>query len=228
MGGEPLERAGISGIPALIGQVPGMVGVDLSGSIRLGLPNFTEPLKGGEETVFGVWGGMGKKMANAWQSASREDYLRAVEFASPAFVENILKAARMATQGATTPTGKVLFDEKGKPIRENIGEAIAQGLGFRPERIAAQAKTHQEYTNIQGNFSERRGDLYAKAKLAMGKPEELRGVITAIQKYNLDAAKYKEAIPLINGAALRRAMAAKPEKKFMLYENIFGQTEANP
>ena len=54
MGGEPLERAGISGIPALIGQVPGMVGVDLSGSIRVGLPNFTEPLKGGEETVFGV------------------------------------------------------------------------------------------------------------------------------------------------------------------------------
>ena len=103
-----------------------------------------------------------------------------------------------------------------------------QGLGFRPERIAAQGKTHQEYTKIHGNISERRGDLYAKAKLAMGKPEELRGVITAIQKYNLDAAKFKGAIPLINGAALRRAMAAKPEKKFMLYENIFGQAEANP
>ena len=62
----------------------------------------------------------------------------------------------------------------------------------------------------------------------MGKPEELRGVITAIQKYTLDAAKYNGAVPLINSAALRRAMTAKPEKKFMLYENIFGQTEANP
>jgi len=61
----------------------------------------------------------------------------------------------------------------------------------------------------------------------MGKPEELRGVITAIQKYNLAAANFKRAIPLINSAALRRAMVAKSEKKFMRYENIFGQTETN-
>jgi len=79
---------------------------------------------------------------------------------------------------------------------------------------------------LKENFSERRGDLYAKAKLAMGKPEELPGVITAIQKYNLDAAKVKGAIPLINGTELRRAMVAKPEKKLMLYENIFELTGA--
>ena len=62
----------------------------------------------------------------------------------------------------------------------------------------------------------------------MGKPEELPGVITAIPKYNLDAAKFKGALLLINGAALRRAMMANLEKKFMLYANIFGQKEANP
>jgi len=53
-------------------------------------------------------------MANAWEAASREDYLRAVEFASPAFLENMLKAARMATQGATTPGGKDHLRRKGK------------------------------------------------------------------------------------------------------------------
>jgi len=137
LGGEALKRASISGIPALLGQIPGMVGVDLSGSIRIGLPNITQPLKGGEDTVFGVWEGLGRKMANAWEAASREDYLRMVEFASPAFLENMLKAARMATQRATTPAGKVLFDEKGTPIRERTGEAVAQAIGFRPERIAA-------------------------------------------------------------------------------------------
>jgi len=56
IGGETLDRASIARIPALLGQIPGMVGVDLSGSIRLGLPNITDPLKGGEETIFGVWG----------------------------------------------------------------------------------------------------------------------------------------------------------------------------
>ena len=50
-------------------------------------------------------------------AAERDDYLRALEFASPSFMEAALKALRMADQGATTPRGKVLTDEKGKPIQ---------------------------------------------------------------------------------------------------------------
>jgi hypothetical protein len=161
---------------------PKMVGVDLSGSVRIGLPNITQPLKGGEETIFGVGGGLGRKKANAWEPASREDYLRAVEFASPAFLENMLKAACIATQGATTPAGKVLFDEKGKRIRETTGEAIAQAIGFRPEWIAAASETRREYTNLQTNFAERRNDLFAQARLAVEKPADLKKVIIDVQK----------------------------------------------
>ena len=206
----------------------GMVGVDLSGSIRIGLPNITQPLKGGEETVFGVWGGLGRKMANAWEAASREDYLRMVEFASPAFLENMLKAARMAAQGATTPAGKVLFDEKVNPIRETTGEAIAQTIGFRPERIAAASETHREYTNLQANFAERRNDLFAKARMAVGKPGRFEEGHRRCPEIQLDASRYGGAIPLINSNILRRAMTAKPEGKFMVFENVFGQEEANP
>ena len=215
------------GIPDPLGQIAGMVGVDLSGSIRMSLPNITQPLKGGEDMVFGVWGGLGRKMANAWEAASREDYLRAVEFASPAFLENMLKAARMVTQGATTPAGKVLFDEKGNPMRETTGEANAQAVGFKPDRIAMASETHREYTNLQNNFAKRRNDLYAKARLAVGKLTDLKKIIVEVHKYNLEAAKYRGAIPLINSNSLRRAMTAKPEGKSMVYENIFGQ-EANP
>jgi len=94
-GGQPLERAGIAGLPALLGQIDGMVGVDLSGSLRIGLPRLSEPTQGVSETVFGVWGGLGKKLSGAYESAGREEYLRAAEFAAPAFLENILKAMRM-------------------------------------------------------------------------------------------------------------------------------------
>ncbi len=150
-----------------------------------------------------------------------------MEFASPAFLENMLKAARMTTQGATTPSGKLLFDEKGRPIRETAGEAIAQAVGFRPERIGAASKTHREYTNLQANFAERRNDLFAKARLAMEKSGNMKKVIVEVQKYNLDASRYGGAVPMINSNILRRVLTTKPEKKFMVYENIFGQ-EANP
>jgi hypothetical protein len=42
----------------------------------------------------------------------QEDYLRALEFASPAFIEAILKASRMGDQGATTPRGKIITGEQ--------------------------------------------------------------------------------------------------------------------
>ena len=79
---------------------------------------------------------MAKKGINAMNAAERDDYLRALEFASPSFLESILKAYRMADRGATTPSGKVLTDERGEPIRLSGGEAAAQAMGFRPERLA--------------------------------------------------------------------------------------------
>ena len=52
-------------------------------------------------------------------AAERDDYLRALEFASPSFLESILKSYRMMEQGATTPSGKVLTDEQGVNDRLN-------------------------------------------------------------------------------------------------------------
>ena len=42
----------------------------------------------------------------------------------------------MSETGVTTPRGKVITDEQGKPIRLGAGEGIAQAAGFRPERLA--------------------------------------------------------------------------------------------
>jgi hypothetical protein len=216
MGGEPLERAGIAGLPALLGQIPGMVGVDLSGSLRLGLPSIMNPAQGASETVFGVWGGLAKKMTNAWESVGREDYLRAVEFASPAFIENLLKAQRMTTMGATTPKGTVLFDEKGKPIKETTGEGIAQAIGFRPERIAQAAAHHREFANIEAKFLGRRDNLYARFRLAKTAPERTE-VIRDVQRYNMEAVKFKGAVPMINAESLRKSFISKPEKKYLIW-----------
>ncbi len=71
---------------------------------------------------------------------------------------------------------ELLFDEKGRPIRETAGEAIAQAVGFRPERISAASKTHQEYANLQAYFAEQRNDLFAKARLAMERSGDMKKV----------------------------------------------------
>ncbi len=216
VGGEPLERVGVAGLPALLGQIDGMVGVDLSGSLRIGLPRLSEPTQGVSETVFGVWGGLGKKLSGAYESAGRDDYMRAVEFASPAFVENILKAIRMNTMGATTPAGKVLFDSQGRPIKETAGEAAAQMMGFRPERIASMSTTHRGFVNVESTFAQKRNDLYARFRLAQTGAQR-QEIIREIQRYNLDAQKYRGAIPLINAASLKRSALQKLEKPYIAF-----------
>jgi hypothetical protein len=64
--------------------------------------------------------------------------------------------------------------------------------------------------------------------MATGKHEAFRKVIVDVQNYNLDASRYGGAVPLINSNIMRRVMTAKPEGKFLVYENISRQEEANP
>ena len=132
-GGLALERMGMVGIPApkeSRSPAPSKPAIPCLGS---GTPG---------DMTYGVYGGLFPKGLNAMSAAEREDYLRSLEFASPAFIEAVLKAYRMADQGATTPRGKMITDEQGKPIRLGAPEAAAQAMGFRPERLAGISGEH--------------------------------------------------------------------------------------
>ena len=79
----------------------------------------------------------------------------------------------MADRGATTPAGKVLTDEQGKPIRLSGGDAAPQAIGFRPERMARISGEHWTMENVKKHFAEKRNDLYARSRLA-AKPTKLQ------------------------------------------------------
>jgi hypothetical protein len=164
--------------------------------------------------IYGVYGGLARKSLNAMSAVEREDYLRAAEFASPAFIEAVLKAYRMSGTGATTPRGKVITDEQGKPILLGAGEGIAQAADFRPERLARVSGEHWTMENIQFHFREPRDDLYSRYRLARG-PEAKRGVIRDMQKFNMEERKYRGVIAPISVASMGKADEQKPEKPFM-------------
>ena len=149
-------------------------------------------------------------------AAEREDYLRTLKFASPAFIEAALKAYRMADQGARTPRGKLLTDEEGRPIRLGTGEAIAQAAGFRPERLARVSGEHWTMENVKSNFKDRRDDLDARYRLAKT-PEERQKVIRDMQRFNMDARRYRGVIPPITTTSLRQSALQKPEKPFLAF-----------
>ena len=82
-----------------------------------------------------------------------------------------MKAYRMEEKGATTPKGKILTDEQGRPIKLSPAEAAAQVMGFRPQRMAQISGEHWTMKNVKKHFAEKRNDLYARFRLAKTKEQ---------------------------------------------------------
>jgi hypothetical protein len=81
-----------------------------------------------------------------------------------------------------------------KAIRLGAGEGIAQAAGFRPERLARVSGEHRTMENVQTHFREKRDDLYSRYRLALA-PEDKRRVVRDMQRFNLEARKYRGVIP---------------------------------
>jgi hypothetical protein len=133
--------------------------------------------------------------------------------------EAALKALRMADQGATTARGKALTDEHGKPIQLGTGEAIAQAAGFRPERLARISREHWSMENVRSNFKGRRDDLYSRYRLAKT-PEDRQKVIRDMQRFNMDARKYRRVVSPITTTSLKQLALSRPDKGFMGFGRI--------
>ena len=72
----------------------------------------------------------------------------------------------MSETGVTTPRGKVITDEQGKPIRLEAGVGIAQASGLGAEKLAPVSGGHRRMENVQADFKERKDDLYSRYRLA--------------------------------------------------------------
>jgi hypothetical protein len=204
VGGEVLSRFGMEGLPALLGTT-------LTGSLKLGLPTISS------SDFSGVYGGMIDKGKKAIQAFQKQDIYRGIENLMPTFIESPMKAYRMATEGATTAQGKIMFDEKGQPIKLTTGEAIGQAAGFRPERTAILSEEKRSFQNLTQHYSGQRDDLYARIRMAKG--TDRTNVLKEIRDYNLEVQKYKGVIPPITQEMIRNALKQKPEKKFIRFEN---------
>jgi hypothetical protein len=136
----------------------------------------------------------------------------------PAFIEAALKAFPMITKGATTLRGKIITDQKEKPIRLEAGKGVAQAAGFRPERLARISGEHWTMETVQKHFKEKRDDLYSRYRLAKTSEEKQR-VIRDMQRFNLDARKYRGVIPPITATQWAADRAKAGETVYRIREN---------
>jgi hypothetical protein len=68
--------------------------------------------------------------------------------------------------------------------------------------------------NVKAHFKEKRDALYSRYRLART-PEDKQKVIRDMQKFNMEARKYRGVFPPITTTSLGQATPQKPEKPFM-------------
>jgi ribosomal protein S15P/S13E len=137
-----------------------------------------------------------------------------LEFGSLAFIEAVLKAYRMSDAGVTTPRGKIITSEQGRPIRLEAGEGVAQAAGFRPERLARISGEHWTMENVQKHFKEKRDDLYSRYRLAKTS-EDKKKIIRDMQRFNLDSRKYRGVIPPITVMSMGRRFSRRRKNRLL-------------
>ena len=77
--------------------------------------------------------------------------------------------------------------------------------------------------NVHKHFKKTRDDLYSRYRLAKT-PEDKKKVLRDMQRFNLDAEKYRGVISPITATSLRHSALQKPEKEFMRFGRVM---EAN-
>jgi hypothetical protein len=75
--------------------------------------------------------------------------------------------------------------------------------------------------NVRGHFKDRREDLYARYRLAKSQGERQK-VVRDMQRFNMEARKYRGLIPPITASSLHEAVSERPEKPFMAFRKDNG------
>jgi hypothetical protein len=190
-------------------------GVNISNAMRLQIPIVSPILSGDSlpEAAGGVFTGLAQKGARAVRAASRGDMYRMIENISPEALAGGMRAYRMATKGATTGTGKVIFDEQGRPMKYGTGEAVTRALGFQPSRVAERNDLTNVEKGLSAHWKEERGDLLAELRLA--KPGERKEVMLKIMRFNrrLRDSQAAGLVPVIKAETIRRTLTENPNKR---------------
>jgi hypothetical protein len=230
-GGKTFETFGMQGLP-------GLLGVNISGSLAMGIP-FSDWIMGGtpSDTIYGVMGGMFEKMGNTVKYSLKGEWYKAGESVAPEFIASPMKAMRMSDIGkeylgtpgyATTSRGKPQFDENGKPLSMNTKDVVAKMMGFNPAGYSSKTEAQRSAANIEEYFSNWHTNIYETYRVGRTNhdPKAISNTMKEIREFN-QAIVDKGVSGLISRIKLSKVVEAskismtKKQKREALYKKNY-------
>jgi adenine/guanine phosphoribosyltransferase-like PRPP-binding protein len=189
---ESFDKAGKTASRFFKGGLSGLLGLDISGSMKIGIPGsflWQDKQASSIDNVFGVYTGIGRGLGRGLKLLSDKEYLRAIEEGGPQMVKAPLKAFRGRNEGLTTWKGAPVWDlTKDEPTQDkySLPEAIGQAAGFNPLRRAEANWRYESYANIKKYAQDRLEELANAYVRAYSKDDQaaMDKVTEEIQAFN--------------------------------------------
>ena len=204
--GKDAGAAAAKGIPMLLGA-------DLSNKIGMG--SIAAPIRVLRDTKEGrdlylealaamagpAIGGLGPRFADGFKQMEDGNLLKAAELFTPKFASDVIKAARLTTEGQVTKSGNVST----KPEEISAWDAALSGLGIQPASLTERSAATAAVFDAKEALKKRRGELernYVKARVD-GDSEAMSEIRAQIEEFNAKRRARNE--PIIKTADLMNA-----------------------
>lgn len=176
---ESMEEAGIpdKAIDISLHGAYAATGADMSS--LLGSGDIISTYGSTAAQIAGPVGGLGDQIGRAMFFASRGDYRRALESASPDVIRNILKGTRYAQEGVRKASGELIT----KPSQIDVG---MQALGFNPLSVSKAYEAEDTKKALKDARSAR--NSFASSEIAKAivtrDRAKVRKIMSAIHDHN--------------------------------------------
>lgn len=187
----------------------GLCGIDLGGSLALGLPSSLEEgvsLKSLVQDLGGAAVGLALSYGRGAEELRKGNYYRALEDLAPAALRYPLQAYRLGTEGAATRSGKPILDPEGKHLKLTHLEMALKGLGLRTIKESESWRAYEANKRVQEYWTSRKQkalDHYEKT----GSWDQIREYRQELLNSGLPAAwkkKYNITVKTIKARATSR------------------------
>jgi hypothetical protein len=163
--------------------VTGALGVDISGSLSIGIG-----VPKGLLDLTGAAGGVVEDIQQAGRFIKTGQYGRAVEKAIPRGFENLLRATRERKSGLVSQRGKRVFTDKGKPYMPSKLETFTRAAGFRSAKEATLSERTWESKREESTYNDRKSEIYERYRAYLAKPskKEHQEITKLVKEFNRD------------------------------------------
>ena len=157
---EAMEEHGVpeKGIDMALHGGYSVAGVDASNLVGAGdvIPTYGSLL----ENIGGAAVGFGRQLSTAVWYASRGDYKRALEYASPDAIRNVMKGMRYAREGVRKASGELI-------AMPSTYDSTLQGMGFTPIKISKAWEAREAKKTILERSKDKSSDFHQKIAWAV-------------------------------------------------------------